>query len=307
RWLWMQAILPGTIHNSRPNLCHFTNALAPLWQPAPFVLTIHDASLFVYAHYHPWARHLTMRLTLPIVARRAAAIITVSEHSREDLIRVLDLDPQKIHVVYEAAAKMFQPVEDEDALWGVRSKYGLPEEFVLYVGTLEPRKNLVRLLKAMRQIRDEGHQHHLVLAGAMGWMMESFLQEVYSLGLEDFVHYLGYIPAQDLPTLFSLASVFAFPSLYEGFGLPPLEAMACGTPVLTSNQSSLAEICGDAAYLVEPHSTESIATGLADLLGDEELRRSLRKRGLERVSQFSWRRAAHETSDVYRQVKKNGL
>lgn len=302
RWLWMQTILPGTIHNSRPNLCHFTNALAPIWQPAPFVLTIHDASLFVYGHYHPRARHLTMRLTLPLIARRADAIITVSEHSRQDLIRVLGLKPEKIHVIYEAAGPMFRPVTDPSRLQVLRRKYKLPPCFVLYVGTLEPRKNLLRLLRALKQIRDEGLPHELVLAGAMGWMMETFNQEVRALGLEDAVHYLGYIPSEDLPGLFSLATVFAFPSLYEGFGLPPLEAMACDTPVLTSNRSSLAEICGDAAYLVDPQDEGAIAAGLGDLLRDEELRRSLRRKGLKRVADFSWQRAARETSAVYKHV-----
>lgn len=302
RWLWMQTILPGTIHNSRPNLCHFTNALAPIWQPAPFVLTIHDASLFVYGHYHPRARHLTMRLTLPMVARRADAIITVSEHSRQDLIRVLGLEPDKIHVVYEAAGRMFRPVTDPSRLQALRRKYKLPSCFMLYVGTLEPRKNLLRLLRAVKQVRDEGLPHQLVLAGAMGWMMETFHEEVRALGLEDAVHYLGYIPSEDLPALFSLATVFAFPSLYEGFGLPPLEAMACGTPVLTSNRSSLAEICGDAAYLVDPQDEQAIAAGLSHLLRDEDLRRSLRNKGFERVSRFSWQRAARETTAVYERV-----
>ena len=306
RWLWMQAILPGTIHNSQPNLCHFTNALAPLWQPVPYVLTIHDASLFVYGNYHPRARHLTMRLTLPLVARRAAAVITVSEHSRNDLIRVLSLQPEKIHVVYEAAADEFRPVEDRQALDALRHKYSLPEKFVLYVGTLEPRKNLLRLVRALKQLREQGWTYHLVLAGPMGWMMETFDREVHDMGLQDAVHYLGYVPSEDLPALYSLATVFGFPSLYEGFGLPPLEAMACGTPVLTSNRSSLAEICGDAAYLVDPQSEEDITAGLCALLSDEELRRKLRARGLERVARFSWQRAARETSEVYRQVLRNG-
>ncbi len=302
RWLWMQTILPSTIRQSRPHLCHFTNALAPLRQPVPYVLTIHDASLFVYGEYHPWARHLTMRLMLPTIASRAAAIITVSHHSRREIIHHLDLDPAKIHVVYEAAAEAFRPTHEPQELARVQQKYKLPAEFVLYVGTLEPRKNLVRLLQAVKQGRDSGLPHQLVLAGGMGWMMDSFEDEVRALGMEEAVHYLGYIPTQDLPALYSLATVFAFPSLYEGFGLPPLEAMACGAPVLTSKSSSLAEICGDAAYLVDPHSVEDIAAGLQALLGDEALREELRCKGLERAAGFSWRRAARETGEVYRRA-----
>lgn len=304
RWLWMQTMLPATIHQSRPHLCHFTNALAPLWQPAPYILTIHDASLFLYGQFHPRARHLTMRLTLPLVARRAAAIITVSHHSRRDLLRLLPIDPHKIHVIYEAAARNFRPVHDAAHLAHLRRKYGLPQTFLLYVGTLEPRKNLFRLLHAVKMLRDRGLPHHLVLAGGMGWMMESFAGEVQALGLQDAVQTLGYIPTADLPGLFSLATLFAFPSLYEGFGLPPLEAMACGVPVLTSNGSSLAEICGDAAYLVDPQQTEDIAAGLAHLLCDQDLRHDLRHKGLQRAAAFSWRRAARETGALYRRTQQ---
>lgn len=170
------------------------------------------------------------------------------------------------------------------------------------MGTLEPRKNLTRVVRALAQVRAHGYPHELVLVGPKGWMMDAFEREVQALGLEDAVRYLGYVPLEDLPGIFSLATAFVFPSLYEGFGLPPLEAMACGTPVLTSNRSSLREICGDAAYLVEPESEEAIAAGLCELLGDGNLRRSLRQRGLERVSQFSWQRAARETAAVYRRV-----
>lgn len=302
RWVWMQTVLPGTIRRSQPDLCHFTNALAPLWQPAPYVITVHDASLFVYGHYHPRARHLTIRLMLPLVARRAASVITVSEHSRQELVRVLGLPEEKINVIYEAAAPHYRPVTDEACLDALRAKYRLPQNFLLFVGTLEPRKNLTRVVRALAQVRAHGYPHELVLVGPKGWMMDAFEREVQALGLEDAVRYLGYVPLEDLPGIFSLATAFVFPSLYEGFGLPPLEAMACGTPVLTSNRSSLREICGDAAYLVEPESEEAIAAGLCELLGDGNLRRSLRQRGLERVSQFSWQRAARETAAVYRRV-----
>lgn len=302
RWVWMQTMLPGAIRRSQPDLVHFTNALAPLWQPAPFVLTIHDASLFVYGHYHPRARHLTIRLMLPLVARRASAIITVSQHSCSELTRVLRLPPEKLYVVYEAPAPRFRPISDEACLTSLRQKYKLPDDFILFVGTLEPRKNLTRLVRALARARDHGLSHHLVLAGPSGWMTGEFYKEVESLGLKDVVHHLGYVPVEDLPALFSMATLFAFPSLYEGFGLPPLEAMACGTPVLTSNRSSMAEICGDAAYLVEPESEESIAEGLCTLLADADLRQMLRRRGLAHAAQFSWQRAARETSEVYRRV-----
>ncbi|MCI0399306.1 MAG: glycosyltransferase family 4 protein [Chloroflexi bacterium] len=302
RWAWMQTVLPRVIAQSRPDLCHFTNSLAPLYLDRPFVLSVHDASLFLYSHYHPRARLLTMRLLLPMVARRAAAVITVSHSARQDLIRVLDLPAEKVHVIYEAAPAHFAPVNDQAELERLRRKYGLPEAFLLYVGTLEPRKNLSRLLQAFQRFRQQGFPHRLVMAGPWGWHMEGFGREIEALGLRDAIQFLGYIPTEDLPGLYSLTTLFVFPSLYEGFGLPPLEAMACGAPVLSSDNSSLAEICDGAAYLVDPRSVDSIAEGLRRVVADDALRADLRCRGLERAGEFSWDRAAQETLAVYQQV-----
>jgi glycosyltransferase involved in cell wall biosynthesis len=302
RWMWMQTVLPMLVARTRPDLCHFTNALAPVMQPTPFVLTIHDASLFLFSNYHPRARLMTIRAILPVIARQAAAVITVSEHARLDLMRVLGLPAGKVHVVQEAAPSSFRPVTDGARLAGLRQKYGLPESFILYVGTLEPRKNLGRLVRALKRVREEGLPHHLVMVGEVGWMMEGFAREIEELGLQDVVHLTGFVPTEDLPGLFSLATLFAFPSLYEGFGLPPLEAMACGAPVLSSNNSSLAEVCGDAAYLIEPQDEDALVEGLRRLLRDPELRAELSRRGLERARSFSWERAAEETAAIYSQV-----
>ncbi len=302
RWLWMQAVLPWTIRRSEPHLCHFPNSLAPLWQPQPFVLTIHDASLYLYRAYHPRARHLAIRLLLPKVAQRAAAIITVSEHSRRDLIRILGLPADKLHVVHEAAPEHFRPVTDTQTLETARCQYNLPDQYLLYVGTLEPRKNLKRLLQALRRLHDSGIPAPLVIVGPRGWMMDDFEAHVAELGLQAAVRYLGYVPTTDLPALYSLATVFVFPSLYEGFGLPPLEAMACGTPVLSSNRSSMAEICGQAAVLVNPESEQEIADGIHDLLIDETQRTICRERGLARAKQFSWKNAAGQTIEIYQQI-----
>lgn len=302
RWLWMQYRLPRTISRTAPDLCHFPNALAPLWQPRPFVLTIHDASLYLYRRYHPWSRVLAIRLLLPLVARRAGAIITVSEHARRDLVNVLGLDPAHVVVVYEAAPDSFGPVEDTAVLQTLRRRYGLPDEFVLYVGTLEPRKNLPRLLDALAQVHSRGRRVPLVIAGANGWGMDNFMAHVAALGLSDSVHYLGYVPTDDLPGLYSLATLFAFPSLYEGFGLPPLEAMRCGTAVLTSRGTAMAEICGDAALLVDPRDSRAIAAGLWRMLSDASCRAALAERGQQQARQYTWSRAARETIAVYEQV-----
>ena len=302
RWLWMQAVLPQLIRRSKPDLCHYPNASAPLYQTTPFILTIHDASLFLYAHYHPRKRLFAIRLFLPALARRAAAVITVSHHARRDIVQALSLPPDKVKVVYNAAPPHFQPVTDPTQLAQLRHHYHLPKRYILYLGTLEPRKNLVRLVRSFAQVHRQKPDVHLLLAGPSGWMMEGLQREVLQLGLETAVRYLGYIPTIDLPGVLSLAQCLAFPSLYEGFGLPALEAMACGTPVLTSSNSAMAEVCGSAAYLVEPTDEGALTYGLNDLLHNSDLRYHLRQLGLQRASHYSWAKTARQTAAVYRQV-----
>jgi glycosyltransferase involved in cell wall biosynthesis len=305
RWLWMQLMLPRIIRQTEPDLCHFTNALAPIWSNKPYVLSIYDATLFLYSRYHPRTRLLAIRMMLPMAVRRASAVITISKSAQHDLQQVLKIPPEKIHIVYGAAPKNFEPVRNPEKLAQIRQKYKLPDQFLLYVGTLEPRKNLTRLVRAFSHLKEQGQPHKLVLAGPWGWSMNGFQQQIEELGLGESVQMLGYIPDEDLPGLYSLATVFVFPSLYEGFGLPPLEAMACGTPVLSSKNSSLAEICGDAAYLVDPLDEESLLEGLQRVLGDKTLREKLGEFGRKRAAEFSWERAARETSAVYDLVLKD--
>ena len=266
------------------------------------MLSIHDASLYLYKQYHPRARLLTVRLLLPLTTRRAAAIITMSHSARDDLVRVLRIPPEKIHVIYESAPKNFAPVNDQEHLASVRQRYGLPEQFILYVGTLEPRKNLGRLVGAFHRLRQQGYPHKLVFVGPWGWSMNNFAREIEELGLSSFVQFLGYVPASALPAIYSMATVFVFPSLYEGFGLPPLEAMACGTPVLSSNNSSLAELYASAAQLIDPLDEEDLTSGLRQILDDPEWQAELSQRGMKRAGQFSWERAALETTAVYERV-----
>lgn len=308
RWLWMQTILPRTIQRDQPDLCHFPNAVAPISLSRPHVITIHDASLFLYRHYHPWSRIAAMRLLLPAVARRASAIIVPSFVARRDLLKTLDLSPERVHVVHEAAPEWFCHITSEAPLNTLRQKYNLPEEFILFLGTLEPRKNLERLIQAVARLHRRGRRTSLVLVGQQGWHMEGHrgrpgLNDLVSqLDLEGRVHYLGYVPTADLPGLLSLATVFAFPSLYEGFGLPALEAMACGAPVLTSRNTAMAEICGDAAHFIDPYNIEDIANGLEILLTDDAYRHDLSQRALCQAKRYSWERAAEETIAVYNKV-----
>ncbi|MCL4868136.1 MAG: glycosyltransferase family 4 protein [Anaerolineae bacterium] len=307
RWLWMQFKLPRLIQHSQPDLCHFTNNTAPLHHVTPYLITIHDVSLFLYSQYHPRSRLLALRWLLPVVARRAAHVLTVSEFARRDIIRILKLPPEKVSVVYEAAAPHFHPHTDSACLKQLRDRYQLPETFVLYVGTIEPRKNLTRLVQAMSRVWRHYPGCPLVLVGPNGWLMNGVLEQtVAQMEAADKVRLLGYVPEEDLPGLYTLATLFVFPSLYEGFGLPPLEAMACGTPVLTSHGSAMAEICGEAAYLVDPTSEKAIAEGILGLLADAGQRRGLGERGLVQARQYSWQRAAQETVTLYERVLARG-
>lgn len=306
RFYWMHMVLPQIIRKYQPDLCHFPNNSAPLFCPVPYVITIHDVSLFRYSQYHPRSRIFALRLLLPLAARRATAVITVSHHARQELIDVLKLTPEKVHVIHEAAPPHIQPVTNADRLKPIQQKYQLPQQFILYVGTIEPRKNLQRLIDAVGRLHKQGLTPHLVMVGPNGWLMNGALEQtIADCGLNNYVHYLGYVPQEDLAGIYSLATLFAFPSLYEGFGLPPLEAMACGVPVLTSLHSSMSEVCGSAAYLVNPKDEADIAKGLRELLTQPELCDDMRRIGRERAQTFSWDRVAAETAVLYEKVLAN--
>ncbi len=299
RSAWMQLLLPRDLAALRPDVCHFTNSIAPLHAPCPIVVTLHDMSLFVHAQLHPVKSRLVVRSIIPAVARRAAAIITVSHHAKREIVAGLNIPPEKVHVVYEAAAPQYHAIADAAELDRVRRRYGLHKPFVLYVGTIEPRKNLTRLVTAFAQVQRQYPDLELILVGQLGWQYRSLLKAIEDLQLGSAVRRVGYVPDADLPALYNLARVLAFPSLYEGFGLPVIEAMACGTPVLTSNGSSLAEIAAGASCLIDPLNVNAIASGLLRLGTDDDLHARLRVAGLARAAQFSWQRAAAETVRVY--------
>ncbi len=300
--LWMQCVLPWVIARAKVDICHFTNSVAPLMCPSPFVVTVHDASLWLTPEYHYPRRLIAMRPLIPLVVRRAAAVVTVSHSARLDLMRVLRVPRERIHVIYEAPAPHFRPLIYGEWVERVRRKYTLPQRFVLFVGTLEPRKNLERLIQAFAQVRQWGLPHKLVVVGQQGWKEQRIFALVEQLNLQREVHFVGYVPDKDLVCLYNLAEVFAFPSLYEGFGLPVVEAMACGTPVLTANRGALAEIAGPAAELVTPEDVGSIAEGLYRLLTDPELAAQRREEGLRWVRRFRWERTAQQTLRLYQSL-----
>jgi glycosyltransferase involved in cell wall biosynthesis len=301
--LWMQLWLPLQLSRLAPSVCHFTNSVASWWTPCPSVVTIHDTTLWRFPRYHPRRRLLAMRPLIPQGARHARAIIAVSATTKRDLVRTLHVPESKVHVVYEAAAPQFRPLARDSSLESVRHKYGLPRSFILYVGTIEPRKNLVRLLRAFNLVRRQGFGSHvLALVGSRGWKDSDILATAEQLGMDGAVRVLGRVHTDDLVALYNLADLLAFPSLYEGFGLPVIEAMACGTPVVASPNGSLGEIAGSAAEFVDPMQVESIAAGLRAVLSDVDRRAQLRAAGLEQAARFSWEATASQTRQVYESV-----
>lgn len=306
--LWLLGVVPWALARRGIDVCHFTNSVAPLWAPCPTVVTVHDMTLWLLPQHHYPRRLLTMRPLIPNAARRATAIIAVSQATKRDIVRILRVPEEKVYVIYEAPAPSFRPLPAGPVLDAVRRRYSLPKKFILFVGTIEPRKNLVRLLEAFAALRTEGGFHHdLILVGNMGWNGNPISAAVERLDLGDQVRYLGYVPTPDLVALYNLSDALAFPSLYEGFGLPVVEAMACGTPVICSSEGSLAEVAGSAAEFVQPDEVGSIASALRRVLTDDTRKEELRVRGLARVTQFSWTRAAEQTRQLYAQAASTGV
>jgi glycosyltransferase involved in cell wall biosynthesis len=302
RAAWMQTVLPGNIRRAAPDVCHFPNYLAPLASHCPYVVTIHDMTLYITPRFHRFKKLVLDRTLLPHVARRAAGIVTVSNSAREDIVRHLKVPRDKVRVVMNAVSPMFRPVTDPALLSAVLARYGIDVPYILFVGTIEPRKNIARLVQAFARLKRAGYPHKLVLVGQPGWHFEPIYAEIEQQGVKRDVILTGYVPLEDLPVLYSAAESMAFPSLYEGFGLPVLEAMACGTPVVTSASSSLAEVAGGTALLVDPFSIEQITDALARLHDDPQLAGDLAVRGMARAARFTWANAARATLDLYDKV-----
>jgi glycosyltransferase involved in cell wall biosynthesis len=243
------------------------------------------------------------RASIAGAARRATRVLTVSESSKRDILRFVDIKPEKIDVIYNAYDERFIVEPNEDDVVRVRERYQLHDEFVLYAGGVKPHKNLERLIQAFDLVRKMGLDHlKLVLIGDDISRYSALRRAVHRHQLHNYVRFLGYMPEETLAVMYRLAGVFVFPSLYEGFGLPPLEAMASGTPVVTSNVSSLPEVAGDAAVLVDPYDPHAIAEGIYRVLTDEQLRRDLRVRGAARARQFSWATSVGRVRQIYQEV-----
>jgi glycosyltransferase involved in cell wall biosynthesis len=285
------------------DLIHSPDFIPPLRSHIPTVITVHDLAFLHWPHFIT-KDSAAYYGQIDRAVKRADHIIVPSENTKQDVIAQLGVHPSKVSVIYEAADERFVPLPVEATRAEMMQRYNLPAKFALFVGTIEPRKNVDGLLRAFHHLRtkygvtDTG----LVIAGGRGWLYEETLSLVKELGIENCTHFLGRVPDHDLHRLYVSARCNVHAAHYEGFGLPPLESMACGTPTIVSNVSSLPEVVGDAALLVDPENWEEIAVALHRLITDDDLHAELSEKGLKRAGCFSWEQAARRTLDVYRQV-----
>jgi glycosyltransferase involved in cell wall biosynthesis len=297
---WDFVLLPRALRELKVDAAIFPKNVTPFFTGCANYVVVHDLAYFMpHLNAYRSLDTLYMRTLMPQSMRRARGVFAVSENTKRDIVSHTGCDPAKITITYEAADGAYRRIGDVDALRAVRDKYRLPELFVLYTGSLSPRKNVVRLLEAFAAIRGR-LPHRLVLTGSKSWKDRSVYETLHRLGLEDRIVRLGYVEEEDMPALYNLASVYVYPSLYEGFGLPVLEAMQCGCPVVASNVTSIPEVAGEAAILFDPFDVGAIGDALYKALTDEQARRHLVVSGLRQAAKFSWRRCAETMLDVIR-------
>lgn len=300
KFIWPNFVLPAKAAAEGFDLIHCTTPYGTFTRSRfRNVITICDVTPLLFPAAHGRMNVWHHRFVLPAILKRAASIITISESSKRDIVRIYNVPEEKVTVTCLAADERYRPKPPGTAGEAVMQ---IPRPYILNVGTLEPRKNLDGLLRAFAIARKRGLPHTLVIAGARGWGKSRLAGLIRELALDDAVLFTGFVEDRDLPHLYAGAEFFVYPSLYEGFGLPPLEAMACGVPVITSNGSSLPEVTGDAALLVDPRSDGELAGAMVRMAGDAGLRQMLQAKGVERAALFSWERTAEETLAVYRQA-----
>ena len=296
---WTHARLSWEMIQAPPDVLFAPAHALPLAMPRRSVVTIHDLGFAHHPAAHTPAQRMYHRVFTPLSVHRATKIIAISHATKRDLIAMYDVPAAKIAVVYHGVEPRFKPLP-RAAIAPVLQRYGIDQPFLLFVSTVQPRKNVARLIEAFARARRMlGDQPlRLVLAGKRGWLTEQIERRAAEVGVDEHVHFVGYVPDDDLPALLNGALAYVVPSLYEGFGMTVLEAQACGTPVLASNVSSLPEVVGDAGLLVDPLDVVAIANGMVRLVADGGLRTRLRERGLQHARQWTWERTAQQTLAV---------
>lgn len=297
---WKQALLPASLLVNRAHLFHSPTSTLQALRPCRTIVTFHDLFNEVNPEWTPGKIRARLHRLYSFSARVADKIIAVSENTKKDLTKFYGIPEGKIVVVHNGRDEFYQPVQGAEEINRIRQKYQTGERFILHVGGLALWRNIPRLLEAFLLLKKKGLPHKLVLVGRHFWGFD-LAREVARLKLDDVIN-VDYVSKEDLRLLYNAAEVLAFPSLYEGFGFPALEAMACGTPVVVSEAAALPEVVGEAAFLVDPYDVSSIASGIERVIEDEKLRLDLGKKGFDRINLFSWEKAAQETLKVYRSV-----
>ncbi len=300
--------LPRRLRRDRPDLLH-VQYTSPLFCAAPVVVSVHDVSFVEHPEYFTAARAAQLRMTVRRTVAHAARVITGSEFSRNEIARAYNLDESKIAVVPNAAAGLFRPVSREEAAAWTARRFRIRAPFILTVGDLQARKNQAGLIRAFAELvrTHPNLKHHLVLAGKESWHADVVHREAGRSGVRERIHFTGFVSDDELVQLYNACEFFVFPSLYEGFGLPVLEAMACGRPVACSDSSAVHEVADAAAILFDPYSIAHMVRAMADLALDAELRARMGRLGLQRAAQFSWRATAEKTLEVYHEVAQSAL
>ncbi len=297
--IWEQVFLPFSLWKNNIHLYHSTGFSLPFFKPkkTKYVVTIADMTFFSHPEYHLWWKVWYFRYMIPRALKTADKVITISENTKEDILRMTKIPSEKVKTIYLGVDQQFSP-QTKEFCKKIGEKYHITTPYILFVGMLEPRKNIIGLLHAYMQVKEK-KGHDLVLVGKKGWKYEKIFETVKELGLQNSVHFLGYVSDEELPALYSAATCFVYPSFYEGFGIPVLEAMACGCPVITSNNSSMKEIAGNAAILIDPINKEAIKDAINRVLSDKKEQQQRRKAGLLRVKKFRWDTMAKETRELY--------
>jgi glycosyltransferase involved in cell wall biosynthesis len=306
RILWEQVSFPRLAKSYQLDLLHCLHYTMPLAYRGRVVVTFHDMTFFLFPKFHTLPKRYFFRFFIRRSTRKAVALIADSESTRQDAIRLVGLPPEKIFTVRLGVTQEFRHVQDPFILDQARQKYHLPQHFLLFVGMLEPRKNLPSLLQAYASIASQVQDYQMVIVGRKGWMAEDIQDHARKLGISNRVHFTGYVEQEDLPLIYNMAQVFIYPSVYEGFGLPVLESMACGTPVITYNVSSMPEIVGDSGVLLSQYDTGTLAEALLELINHPDKRQHLSTNGLKRASIFTWDQTAEKTIEIYRRVLSAG-
>jgi glycosyltransferase involved in cell wall biosynthesis len=302
-WHRLHLAIPVERFCGASDIFHSPDFTLPPLKTARGVVTVHDLSFLKLPQCADPGLRNYLSENVPRAASRARRVLADSESTKQDVVDLLGVSENRVSVVHAGVESRFQPVRDTSRLEQVRERYRLPEFFILFVGTIEPRKNLSRLISAYGDLRRQtGLPHKLVISGAKGWMYHDIFEQVTREGLMEDVLFPGFVVDGDLPALYTLADLFLFPSLYEGFGLPPLEAMACGTPVVASDNSSLPEVLGSGALLVSAEDTTAITEAMARVLGDANLRTRLADQGRAQAARFTWERAAHQLIRAYHEA-----